>query len=382
MTTPNTHALFQLEPDLIYLNHAAVAPWPIAAAEAVKKFAEENTRTGALHYPRWLAVDARLRSNLARLINAPSHDDIALLKSTSEALSVVAYGLTWKSGDNVVISDQEFPSNRIVWESLADQGVETRRVDLRAAATPEDALIQAMDRRTRVLAISSVQFATGLRMHLDRLGAHCRAHGALFCVDAIQSLGALRFDVQACGADFVAADAHKWMLGPEGVALLYVRAELRERLRLHQFGWHMVEHAGDYTRDDWEPAFTARRFECGSPNMLGIHAFDASVSLLLELGMAEIERRVLASAETLLRELALRPRVELVTDPAPARRAGIVTFLLRGTDPKRLHDHLTARRVFCAARAGGIRFSPHFHTSAEQLARALRAVDEFEDARA
>jgi selenocysteine lyase/cysteine desulfurase len=377
MTAQTVHTLFQLDPELVYLNHAAVAPWPIAVTEAVKRFADENGRTGALHYSRWTAVEARLRANLARLINAPSANDIALLKNTSEALSVVAHGLAWEPGANVVISDQEFPSNRIVWESLAARGVETRRVDLHSAATPEDALIQAMDRRTRVLAVSSVQYATGLRMSLDRLGAHCRTHGALFCVDAIQSLGALRFDVQACGADFVAADAHKWLLGPEGVALFYCRAELRERLRLNQFGWHMVEHAGDFTRDDWEPAFSACRFECGSANMLGIHAFDASVTLLLDIGMEEIERRVLANCEYLLDQLRSRARVELVTDPAPGRYAGIATFRLRGADHAALHDFLTARHVFCAARGGGIRFSPHFHTTADQLARALRDLDQF-----
>ena len=240
---------FPLRPDLIYLNHAAVGPWPKRCADAVQGFAEENVMTGALHYPRWNATEKQLKSRLATLLNAPAVDDIALLKNTSEALSVVAYGLDWQPGDNVVISDQEFPSNRIVWESLAARSVQTRRVDLRSARTPEDALIQNMDARTRVLTISSVQYASGLRMDLARLGRHCRAHGALFCIDAIQSLGALRFDVQDIQADFVAADAHKWLLAPEGIAVFYCRAELRERIRLHQYGWHMVEDSGNYSAD-------------------------------------------------------------------------------------------------------------------------------------
>lgn len=376
MTTPSPELPFQVDPEVIYVNHAAVAPWPVATTDAVKKFADENARTGALHYPRWIAVESRLRANLARLINAPSADDIALLKNTSEALSVVAYGLTWEPGDNVVISDQEFPSNRIVWESLATRGVETRRVDLRSAATPEDALIQAMDRRTRVLAISSVQYATGLRMHLERLGAHCRAHGALFCVDAIQSLGALRFDAQACGADFVAADAHKWLLGPEGIALFYCRAELRERLRLNQFGWHMIEHAGDYTRDDWSPAATARRFECGSANMLGVHAFDASLSVLLKTGMDAVEQRVLENTRFLLEQIGALPNYELLTDRTPGRYAGIVTIRSRAVESTRLHERLTHAGVFCAQRGGGIRLSPHFHTLRTQLERVVALLRE------
>jgi len=362
---------FPLRPDLIYLNHAAVAPWPKRCAEAVQRFSEENVTTGALHYPRWNAVEKQLKNRLAALLNAPSADDIALLKNTSEALSVVAYGLDWQPGDNVVISDQEFPSNRIVWESLAARGVQTRRVDLRSAGSAEDALMQNMDARTRVLSISSVQYASGLRIDLPRLGRHCRAHGALFCVDAIQSLGALRFDVQEIQADFVAADGHKWMLGPEGVAVFYCRAELRERLRLHQFGWHMAENSGDYSADAWTPAHSARRFECGSPNMLGIHGLDASVSLLLEVGMDEIERRVLENTAFLLTHIAALPDFELITDAAPGRFAGIVTFRHRRAGQALLHKYLTDQGVFCAPRGGGIRFSPHFYASHALLQRAV-----------
>lgn len=370
---------FPLQPNLIYLNHAAVGPWPKRCADAVRRFAEENVTTGALQYPRWNAAEKQLKNRLARLLNAPSSDDIALLKNTSEALSVIAYGLEWQPDDNVVISDQEFPSNRIVWESLAAQGVQTRRVDLSSAPTPEEALIQNMDARTRMLSISSVQYASGLRIDLPRLGRYCRSHGALFCVDAIQSLGAMRFDVQDIQADFVAADAHKWLLGPEGIAVFYCRAELRERIRLHQYGWHMVEDSGNYTADTWTPASSARRFECGSPNMLGIHALDASVSLLQETGMNEVEQRVLENAAFLLTHIARLPGYELVTDATPGRFAGIVTFRRHGTDQALLHQYLIDHNVFCAQRGGGIRFSAHFYTPRIQLQRAVDILAAFKN---
>lgn len=368
---------FSQRADLVYLNHAAVGPWPQRTAAAVKRFADENVATGAFYYPQWNAQEKQLRRQFAELIHAPLSDDIALLKNTSEALSVVAHGLDWQAGDNVVISDQEFPSNRIVWESLARYGVGTRRVNLRSGTTPEDALIARMDARTRVVAISSVQYATGLRMDLQRLGEHCRRHGALFCVDAIQSLGAQRMDVQAIRADFLAADGHKWMLGPEGVAVFYCRPELRERLRLHQYGWHMVENVGDYDSDAWSPAQSARRFECGSANMLGIHAMSASLALLLEIGMEKIEQQVLKNTEYLMERIAAEKNLELITQPAPERYAGIVTFRPRSADTAALHRHLTDQGVFCAPRGGGIRFSPHFYTAREQLDRALQAVVEF-----
>lgn len=375
----STSPEFPLQPGLIYLNHAAVGPWPKRCSDAVRRFAEENVMTGALQYPRWNAAEKQLKNRLARLLNAPSSDDIALLKNTSEALSVIAYGLEWQPGDNVVISDQEFPSNRIVWESLATQGVQTRRVDLSSARTPEEALIQNMDARTRMLSISSVQYASGLRIDLPRLGRYCRSHGALFCVDAIQSLGAMRFDVQDMQADFVAADAHKWLLGPEGIAVFYCRAELRERMRLHQYGWHMVEDSGNYTADTWTPASSARRFECGSPNMLGIHALDASVSLLQETGMNEVEQRVLENAAFLLARIAGLPGYELVTDATPGRFAGIVTFRHHSADQTLLHQYLTGHNVFCAQRGGGIRFSAHFYTPRMQLQRAVDILAAFKN---
>jgi selenocysteine lyase/cysteine desulfurase len=361
---------FNLQDDILYLNHAAVSPWPQRTVAAVRHFAEQNGYQGSLDYPQWLVTEQQLREKLACLINAPSPDDIALVKNTSEALSFVAYGVDWRSGDNIVSSNQEFPSNRIVWESLAPQGVELRQADLDSQETPEDALFALVDENTRMIAISSVQYATGLRMDLGRIGGFCRERGILFCVDAIQSIGAVHFDAQAIQADFVAADGHKWMMGPEGLALFYCRTELRERLRLTQFGWHMVEAVGDFDQLQWQPASSARRFECGSPNMLGIHALNASLSLLAETGMDRVEELVLGNSRYLTRgleELGMR-----VTTPAdPARHAGIVSFNAPDGEIQPLFERLLSAGVFCACRSGNIRFSPHFYTPREKLDQAL-----------
>ncbi|HHH39574.1 MAG TPA: aminotransferase class V-fold PLP-dependent enzyme [Sedimenticola sp.] len=361
-------AEFPLDPSLIYLNHAAVAPWPRRTARAVERFARENMEQGATHYPRWLEVERRLRGQLARLINAPSPDDISLLKNTSEGLSVVAWGIDWRAGDNLVSFRQEFPSNRIVWESLAPLGVEVRLVDLDAGESPEAALLGRCDERTRLVSTSSVQYAAGLRIDLERIGAFCRERGILFCVDAIQSLGALPFDVQRVAADFVVADGHKWMLGAEGVALFYSRQALRQTLRLHQYGWHMVERPGAFDAPAWSPSPTGTRFECGSPNMLGIHGLSASLSLIEEVGVPEIEWRIIRATDRLIGLIQAHPgRVDLLSDPAPARRSGIITFRPRDADPDAVCRKLMNQGVICAARGGGIRFSPHFHTPLQQL---------------
>lgn len=369
------HDEFPQENGLRYLNHAAVSPWPQRSAEAVRRFAEANVSSGACDYPDWLKLERSLRERLARLLNAPSTGDIALVKNTSEALSFVAFGLDWRPGDQVIISDEEFPSNRIVWLALAPLGVEVIEVGLRGT-DPEGALLQAIGPKTRLLSISAVQYASGLRLDLPRLGRGCRQHGVLLCVDAIQQLGALPFDVQACACDFAMADGHKWLLGPEGLGVFYCRSELRDRLELHEYGWHMLEHAGDYSRQDWQPARSARRFECGSPNMLGAFALEASLSLLEEVGMPRVAQKLQERMQWLLDGIAALPGVQLHSPVDVERRAGILTFSLSGWDNQLLYQRLREERVICAQRGAGIRLSPHFYTDARVIADTLRLLDQ------
>lgn len=363
---------FPFSPDYAFLNYAAVAPWPTRTAQAVTTFAQENVTFGPIHYPQWLEKEAECREQLRQLINAPSTDDIALLKNTSEGLSVIAHGLAWRRGDNIVISDQEFPSNRIVWQSLAAQGVDVRQVDLLAAETPELALIQACDANTRLLSVSSVQYATGLRIDLAVLGDFCQSQEILFCVDAIQSLGALPLDVRAIQADFVVADGHKWLLGPEGLALFYCRQDLRDHLSLHQYGWHMIEQAHDYDQKNWQVAQSARRFECGSPNMLGIHALSASLSLILELGITYIEAEIMRNREYLYNNINKISGFSCVT--LNSRYSGIIAFGHQQITAEALYQQLRQQNVISAVRGGHVRFSAHVGTSRDVLDRALAVL--------
>ena len=367
---------FPLDDSIIYLNHAAVAPWPQRTAAAVKCFADENATFGSRNYPEWVMVERRLKKQLQQLVNADSSTEIALLKNTSEALSVVAYGLPWRPGDKVVFTSQEFPSNRVIWESLKKLGVSICPADLSQHDSPEAAIIACLDENTRLLSVSSVQYGTGLKLDLVRLGAACRERAILFCVDAIQSLGAEVFDVQACQADFIMADAHKWMLGPEGIALFYCRRESMERLDLKQYGWHMLEDAQNFDNPAWEIAGSARRFECGSPNMTGVHALHASMTLIHEVGMPAIEQLVRENTRFMLDFLTQRQdRYQLLTPTAAHQHAGIVTFRPLAESPESLYDMLTQENVACALRGGGIRFSPHFYTPRKKLFKALEMLD-------
>jgi len=393
---------FQLDEHIIHLNHAAVGPWPIATRDAVVAFANENASIGSQNYEHWLKTEQQLKHKLAILINARFSDEIAILKNTSEGLSLIAQGLDFVAGDNLVVPAEEFPSNKVVWQALQAKGVEIRLVSLhddkhQMLADPEQVLIDAMDERTRLLSCSSVQFALGLRLDLNRIGHACKQNTykpddskTLFCVDAIQSLGAMTFDVQACDADFVVADGHKWMCGPEGTALFYCRQAVQPQLQLQQFGWHMLKNAFDFSAEQDDQALDdliidgAQRFECGSPNMMGITALDASLGVLLDIGINKIQDAVLANSHYLIEQLQAIPGVNLLTPTNAAKHAGIINFKKdsidnASVDNTRLYQHLQSNNVICAFRGGGIRFSPHFYVSTKLMDKALDMVRHFTD---
>ncbi len=364
---------FPLHEHICYLNHAAVSPWPKRTQQAVAKFAEENTVYGATHYLEWLKTEESLRKRLANLIGSPCSSEIALSKSTSEALSIIAYGLEWNEGDEIVISNQEFPSNRIVWESLATQGVQLKIADI-SNGDPVEAITAEFTCKTKLVSISSVQYASGLKVDIDKLGKICNDRNILYCIDAIQSLGAIPFNISENHADFVVADGHKWMMGPEGLALLYVKPQVRDNLKISQYGWHMVKHRGDYTRDTWEIAPDATRFECGSPNMLGIHALNASLSLIEDVGIKQISAALSVNINYLLEGLKTIPKASILSSVEESKLAGIVTFKVDGITSEELYSKLMKAKVICACRGGGVRFSPHFYTDKGVIDKAIEKV--------
>lgn len=367
---------FPQEPELCYLNHAAVGAWPRRTAQAVANFAQQNMLQGGSDYPAWLAVEQRLRERLARLIRAPSPDDIALVKNTSEGLSIISQGLAWQAGDEVVGLHGDFCSNQMVWQALADRGVGYRAVEALASDDPEGALLDALGPRTRLLAISTVHFATGYRFDVGRLCESCRERGVLVSIDAIQSLGVIDFDLAGIPADFVVAGGHKWLLSAEGLGFLYCRPELRDTLSLHQFGWAMRNSPYAFEEETWQPAESARRFEAGTPNMVGIHALEASLSLFEEIGMQDISRLVEENLAWLEAALRAIDGIEILTPAEPARRAGILTFRHRQVDGAKLHAALMDRRVICSARCGGVRLAPHFYTSQKVLERSVAEISQ------
>lgn len=369
-------AQFPVMDTMVYANHAAIAPWPRATAEAVTAFAEENLVRASLGYRDWLDRETRLRQLAAELMNAGSGDDIALLKNTSEGINLVANGVDWRAGDNLVLPTGEFASNDMPWAALERLGVAARHVDIRAAVDPEQALIEAVDERTRLLTVSSVQWSDGFRLRLDVLGEACRSAGVVFFVDAIQEFGALPMDVTACRIDCLAAGAHKWQLGPEGIGVFYCSPQMRESLRLSQFGWHQLDHPYWFDRPDRQPSSSARRFEAGSPNSVCQAGLLASLSLLAEIGMHEVSARVTANSARLMDALPSLPGVRLVSRGEPERRSGIVSFRVDGRASGKVVADLRRHDVVAANRGGAVRLSPHFYQAGAQLERLLEAVEQ------
>ena len=370
---------FKLDKNIVHLNHAAVAPWPLVTRDAVIAFATENAAIGSQNYDLWMQTEQQLKQKLKHLINARSTDEIAILKNTSEGLSLIAQGLAFNPADNIVIPAEEFPSNKVVWQALQTQGIELRQVPVQDIDEPEQALINAMDENTRLLSCSSVQYARGLRLDLDLIGQTCRQNETLFCVDAIQSLGAISFDAQACHADFVVADGHKWMCGPEGTALFYCRQQVQDLLQLRQYGWHMLKDAFDFSHQHTtlQIADNAQRFESGSPNMMGIAALNASLGLLLDVGIEEIQNKLIENADHLIAQLTSDSDITILSPTQKGRYAGIITFQKQHVDNVKLYQHLQDNDVICAFRGDGIRFSPHFYTEAQLIDKAITIVRDF-----
>lgn len=367
---------FPVNDQCMYLNHAAVAPWPKCTSDAVKEFAEENCLTGAQGYLTWLKKEQTLRSKLAKLVGSQNEECIALVKNTSEALSIVAYGLDWQAGDIVLISDDEFPSNRIVWESLAQKfGVIVQQVHI-SAEDPEAeilAAIQSTSCKPKLISVSAVQYASGIKLDLAKLGKACKENDVLFCVDAIQAVGAMEFKCDEWHIDFAMADGHKWMLGPEGLGFFFVKESHIQSLKLYQYGWHMIEGAGDFSIKNWQVANNAKRFECGSPNMLAGYALEASTDLLLKVGLNNIASAIESNHAYLLTKLQALG-AEILSPLEPKLRAGIVTFKFDQVDSAELYQKLMSHNVVCANRGGGVRFSPHFHTNKECMDKAIEVL--------
>jgi selenocysteine lyase/cysteine desulfurase len=374
MNWQRTRSFFPVSREIVYLNHAGVAPISTRVEEALRRYAALATSRGAFDYAAsYEAEIERVRGRAAALLDAHA-DEVAFVKNTTHGLGLVAAGLDWRAGERVVTCDLEYPSNVYPWWSLRGRGVETVLLPGREGRLPVESLATALrDPAVRLVALSSVEFGSGFRNDLEEIGRLCRERGVLLCVDAIQSLGCLPIQPEACGIDFLAADGHKWLCSVEGCGIFYCARRLLDTLQPALVGWRSVAENLDFDRYQTELHPSAIRFEEGTPNTPGVFALGAAIDLVLELGVAAIAERVLALTDRLVDGLRARG-ADVLSPRGPGEASGIVSFTWRDEPPARTVARLRAKRIFTVARRGGARASPHFYNEEDEIDALLSAL--------
>ena len=367
---------FPVARETAYLAHAAVCPLPACARDAVSDYAAACTGGDQEDFvPTNLLRDTRQLA--ANLLGAELRE-IALVGPTSLGLSFIAQGIDWQPGDNIIVHGDDYPSNVYPWMALAKKGVELKRLEPSAPGRiePED-VFELIDSRTRMAALASCHYVSGYRIDIGTIGRELRSRGILFCVDGIQTVGAFPTPVEH--VDFLAADAHKWMLGPCSAGILYVKREMQDRLKPVVQGWHNLSCPDFIAQETLDYKPDARRYEAGTANLLGIVGHHASLQLLDALGLAKIAADLLAKRRWLVPELLAKGCDVLHADLPEANASGIVAFSKPGEDMAALQARLGQAGVTVSLRVmrdGSklIRLSPHFYNTPAELYRLLEAL--------
>jgi selenocysteine lyase/cysteine desulfurase len=358
--------------DLVYLNHAAAGLLPRRTRDTLVALVEAQAEKGVFGVGLIEGRIPEIRARVGAFIGA-SGDEIAFLRNTGDGANVVARGLDWKPGDEVVLCDNEFGANAMPWVALREAGVITRFVRTPAKRMTPEVLRGMMSPRTRVVTVSWVSFVDGYRHDLAALAEVAHAGGALFAVDAMQALGAFPLDVKAAGIDALYAGGAKWLLAIPGVSFLYVNASLIDRLAVRWRGWKDVADIWDFLDYDQPFAPGAGRFEGGTQNFIGMGALEASMDVLATAGVERIAGHVLALTDHLVEGLQ-RAGAEIASERGPGVSSGIVTFSLPGVDPIELGRRLGRAKIVTTYRTNGIRVSPHGHNSFEDMDALISAV--------
>lgn len=355
-----------------YFDHAAVAPLTQPAADALGKWLAQVAEEGDTVWLEWAAQLARCRKTAAAMIGA-GEGDIALVPNTTAGINLVAEGLDWRAGDNVVTLADEFPTNLYPWMTLEKRGVETRLVPTEEGRVTAEQITEYCDDRTRVVSVSWVGYANGCRRKLKPIADVAHACGALFLADAIQGLGVFPLDVRADEIDVLAADGHKWLLGPEGAGIAYIHPAWLERLKPIGVGWNSVVNAGQFDQIELRLKPTAARYEGGTYNMPGFIGLGASLELIVALGVENLAAAILEYTDTVCAELTKAGAV--IHSPRDGdERSGIVSFEIPGRDPLALRKHCLSQGVALNCRAGRLRLSAHAYNNADDLDRLLASL--------
>ena len=365
--------LFPVTTQKIYLNHAAISPMSLRVTEMLEWYMDERCFGIIDIYPRVLEIREAARAMAANLLNTdPAH--IAFITNTSEGFNILAQGLSWKSGDQILLTDYEFPSNIYPFKNLERHGVELILIPNRNGRIEIEDIQERITPRTRLLSISFVEFSNGFCNDLRAIGQICRDHEIIFSVDSIQGLGAMELDVQACSIDFLSNGGHKWLMGPMGAGILYIHPRLLERITPCFTGWLAVEDAWNFFdyRLDFLP--DARRFEYATSNFMGICGLKAAMELLLEIGIGRIEKHLLNLGERMVKGLS-DMGLQFLGAADKKYWSGIYSFA--GPEMETLFSHLKEQDIIGSLRNGNLRISPHFYNTTAEIDDLIASIRKF-----
>lgn len=370
----NIRLLFPATKDLAYLNSAAISPMPTVATEAVMSQLRDVSLTGSAHFKDWVDTKSRARSLVAEMLGVRA-EQIAFMRNTSDGFSSIANGLKWKPGDNIVTFQREFPANYYAWRRIRDAyGVELRLCPERDARIDLEEFIGLIDANTKVVSISAVQYASGFKADLERIGRAARSVDALFCVDVIQAFGAMAFDLPAQFVDAACGASHKWLCGPEGCGLMFLSDRARERIEPTFVGWISVETPWDF--EDREQPFksTALAWESGTGSTSLFYGLEQSLKLMKEVGLEDIERYLCEMTGYLCDRLGGR-NYEISSSRESGERSQIVCIKhTSGLQANEIALKLENEGVIVSPRGDRLRVAPHFYNNREDIDRLIDAL--------
>jgi cysteine desulfurase/selenocysteine lyase len=362
---------FPIVNELVYLNSAATGPISLPCQRAMNRQTDERLRFGNLKLKDWEQGAEEVRAKLAQLINVET-TGVGFVKNTSDAISIIATGLDWRPGDNIVLAQSDFPSNFHAWLRAREHGVEIRFVADRGGRTCIDDIRPLVDKKTRLVSLSFVRFDTGFRIDLAALGEICRATNTLLMVDVIQGLGALRVDASANGISILVCGSHKWMMGPMGIGFLYINNDALSQVRVNQLGWkNVVDAFGLSSPVEMVPG--ARRFESGTENWTGILGLGAALKLYNDFGTDVAQTRVLMLNDYLRNGLK-RAAYEVLSPGDVNERSGVLICRSTSHDAATVTKRLANENIIVVPRGAGVRIAPHYFNTTAELDQLFAAL--------
>lgn len=363
-----------LKKNVVYFNHASTGPMSSRVKESLNELLYLKSEGKIDDYKELLRRENESKQLLGKLLNTTA-DRIAFTSNTSTGLNILAQGVRWNKGDRIILSDVEFPANVYPFMNLKDTGVEIDFVQSENGIVTAEAIIEAITPKTKLISVSYVQFLSGYRVDLEKLGKVCREKGIILSVDAIQGLGALTLDVEKCNVDFLSCGTQKWMLGLQGMAFIYISEELQSKLKTSCVGWLSVENAWDLIDYDFTLKKTANRYQPGTLNTFGVYALNASLKMFDEFGFNNIEEQVLLNSKYLIKQLTDNGFTPLLKNFSNKNLAGIIS--LKREDAEDIFNYLQTKNIVTAVREGIVRLSPHFYNTKNEIDKVVTGLKNY-----